>query len=729
MEAEGRARLRAEGVPEEAIEVENTADMRYLDQVYEVNVGIPDLSLEDATLVTAWAENFHTRYQELFSYHQLDQEIRLVTLRVSVIGRRKKITLPEKGSSNETGSALKENRRVFLGVWQEVPVYLTERLSPGVAIDGPAILESPFTTILMEDGDRLTMDRYGGMELHVALESSEVERDDTQRSEHPDPITLAVVQYRLESIAREMAEVMLRTSMSQILNTSRDFSTAILDAECELVAQGENIPVHISATPPAAEAIRDYFGREEIREGDLFVINDPYFGGSHLPDITIVLPIFHDGKILFYSVNRAHHSDVGGATHGGYNPAASEIYHEGIRIPPLQLYEQGVPRRDVLQMLAANVRHPENFLGDLNAQIGSVMIAERRIRELLKSYGPDRLAGCVTDLLSATETQIRRLVTSWPDGVYHGETFLDDDGFDATMIPIRATVTIDGDKMTIDLSESSPQVTGFINSAYANTRSIAHVAIMYLAPADVQKNEGSMRPITVIAPKGLIVNPNPPAPVCMSTNHCGGEIVEAIFKAMASAVPQAVTAGFSRRLRYAITGTDPRTGRQFIWHFFFARGGGGASHGFDGWPYIGEINIAGGIRSPSVEVTEERFPFLIEYDELRPDSGGDGTWRGGLGGRFAMTYEGAEGATLNTAGDGVVTPPFSLFGGQQGKPHLYKLVSEGNEQILPSKKTGVSVKPGDRIVCLSAGGGGFGDPAKRSPSKREWDRKNGYCTK
>jgi N-methylhydantoinase B len=333
----------------------------------------------------------------------------------------------------------------------------------------------------------------------------------------------------------------------------------------------------------------------------------------------------------------------------------------------------------------------------------------------------------VTDLLSATEKQLRQLIASWPDGVYDGETFVDDDGFGTTMIPIRATVTIRDATMTIDLSRSSPQVTGFINSAYANTRSLAHAAIMYMAPADVPKNEGSMRPITVIAPKGLIVNPNPPAPVCMSTNHCGEEIIEAVFKAVAPGVPQAVSAGFSRRLRFALTGTDPRTGRQFIWHFFFARGGGGASYGCDGWPYIGEINVAGGIRSPSIEVTEERFPFFIEHEELRPDSGGDGTWRGGLGTTFEMIYEGAEGARLNTAGDGTVNPPYGLFGGKPGKPHLYKLISDQRERVLHSKETGVQVKPGDRIVCLSAGGGGYGAPAKRPQAKREWDRKNDYC--
>ena len=728
LHSQGREILGSQGVQEEDIQVQISADMRYLDQIYEVNVPVPELALDDGPLLAQWAVNFHQRYEELFSYRQSDQEIRLVTLRVTVLGGLPRMELPEIPTGGNLAAAQRGSRRIYLGEWRDVPVYSIDGLSGGARLRGPVILESDFTTILLEEGDSATVDPFGGIELLVAVETSEDDRNQTRQSSsdgEPDPVTLAVIAHRLDSIAEEMTEVMLRTSMSQILNSSRDFSTAILDSQCQLVAQGEGIPVHISALPIAGAAVRDYF-MDEMAEGDLFVLNDPYFGGSHLPDITIIRPVFHHGALLFYAVNRAHHSDVGGGTHGGYNPAASEIYQEGLRIPPLKLYDRGNPRQDLLQMLAANVRHPENFLGDLNAQIGSVMVAVRRIQDLLDIYGPGRLLASVDQILAATERQVREFISQWPDGVYHGESMVDDDGFDNKLIPIRAEVTIAGDTMTIDLSESSPQVTGFINSAYANTRSLTHAAIMYLAPADVANNEGSMRPVRVIAPKGLVVNANPPAPVCMSTNHCGEEIIEAVFKALSQAVPQAVTAGFSRRLRYAMTGTDPRTGRQFIWHFFLARGGGGASQGYDGWPNVGEVNVAGGIRAPSVEITEERFPFFIKCHELRPGSGGAGTWRGGLGAICDLVYEGAEPAVLNTAGDGVVVPPFGLFGANCGQPHIYSIISDGHERVLGSKEVGVVVKPGDHIYCLSAGGGGYGEPGGRDTVAREWDIKNGY---
>ena len=732
MEGQGRDKLSSQGVSEQNVEVTVSADMRYLDQVYEVSVPLPPLEQDPDTVLSHWADNFHQRYQELYSYSQASQEIRLVTLRVNVVGKLPRLNPPPKEPGGNLSEAAKGSRRVYLAGWQEVLVYDIDRLPAGGKIDGPAILESDFTTVLVEQGDTAEVDFYGGIELHIAVAESQGPaqsksgQGDTRVA--PDPITLAVVEHRLESIAREMTEVMLRTAMSQILNSSRDFSTAILDANCQLVAQGEGIPVHVSALPVAGAAVRDYFG-DDVTEGDLFVLNDPYFGGSHLPDITIIRPVFHQGRLLFYAVNRAHHSDVGGGTHGGYNPAASEIYHEGIRIPPLRLYDAGRPRHDVLQMLSANVRLPENFLGDLNAQIGSVMIAAQRIDGLLAAYGEELLLASMKQILAATERQVRQFISEWPDGVYLGESLVDDDGFDSKLIPIRAKVTIAGDTMSIDLSESSPQVTGFINSAYANTRSLTHAAIMYLAPADVAKNEGSMRPVEIIAPKGSIVNATSPAPVCMSTNHCAEEIVEAVFKALAPAIPRAVNAGFSRRLRYAITGQDPRTGRQFIWHFFLARGGGGASYGYDGWPNVGEVNVVGGIRSPSIEVTEERFPFFIKSHAFRPGSGGAGTWRGGLGSICDLVYEGDKPAMLNTAGDGVIVPPFGLFGGESGLPHLYKILTDGGERVLGSKEVNVVLNPGDRVYCLSSGGGGYGDPSERPLAAQDWDFKNEYVVK
>ena len=700
---EGRERIRSAGADESDISVALAADMRYLDQIYEVTVDVPYLGLPDDDLRARWAENMHERFERLYAYRQQEQDIRIVTLRASAVGR-----LPSAG----VGSEAIENQNTPDSV-------STDALEPDSITRGPTVINTDYNTVVVGAGCSAGYDEHGI--LRIDIPGATLQPDDAEA----DSVTLSVVGNRLESIAIEMMDVMLRTALSQILNASRDFSTAILDGQCRLVAQGEGIPVHVSALPVAGRAVLDYFG-DGIAPGDVFLLNDPYFGGSHLPDLTVIRPVFVDGTLAFMTVNRAHHTDVGGGTHGGYNPSASEIFHEGLRIPPLRIHDRDVPRDDLLQMMAANVRYPKNFLGDLNAQIGSVLTAERRIRELADHYGADRLARIVDGILDATEAQVRSFISDWPDGVYHGESLVDDDGFDSKLIPIRAKVTIADDTLTIDLSESAPQVTGFINSAYANTRSLAHAAIMYVAPYDVPKNDGSMGPLKVIAPSGLIVNADSPAPVCMSTNHCAEEIVEAIFKALAQAVPEAVNAGFSRRLRYAITGIDPRTGESFLWHFFMARGGGGASLGHDGWSCVGEVNVAGGIRANSVEVTEERFPLFVVNHELRPGSAGSGQWRGGLGAVCEIIYEGEGDARLNTAGDGAIVPPFGVIGGEPGLPHRYSIVSNGVETVLPTKKTGVIVKPGDRIVALSSGGGGYGDPALRSPESDTWDRRNGY---
>ncbi len=696
--AEGRERILAAGSLDSEIGVQLSADMRYLDQIYEVTVDVPDLSLPDDELRKLWAENMHQQFQRLYAYRQQEQDIRIVTLRASAVGRLMT-------SDVTTGESQVQ------GAQKELPSN-----SP---VLGPTVINSDYNTVVVGEGCSASLDSTGI--LHIEVEVTSQARDQVGA----DSVTLSVVGNRLESIAIEMMDVMLRTALSQILNASRDFSTAILDSQCRLVAQGEGIPVHVSALPVAGRAVLDYFG-DNIAPGDVFLLNDPYFGGSHLPDLTVIRPVFVDDALAFMTVNRAHHTDVGGGTHGGYNPSASEIFHEGLRIPPLRIHDRDVPRDDLLQMMAANVRYPKNFLGDLNAQIGSVLTAERRIRELVHHYGADRLTSIVDGILDATEAQVRSFISEWPDGEYNGESHVDDDGFDSELIPIRAKVKVDGDTLTLDLSASAPQVTGFINSAYANTRSLAHAAIMYIAPIDVPKNEGSMAPLKVIAPSGLIVNADSPAPVCMSTNHCAEEIVEAIFKALAQAVPESVNAGFSRRLRYAITGIDPRTGESFLWHFFMARGGGGASLGHDGWSCVGEVNVAGGIRANSVEVTEERFPLFVVNHELRPGSAGDGKWRGGLGAVCEIIYEGEGDALLNTAGDGAVVPPFGVLGGGPGLPHRYSMVSNGVETVLRTKQTGVVVKPGDRIVALSSGGGGYGDPVERSRDSEAWDRLNGY---
>jgi len=565
--------------------------------------------------------------------------------------------------------------------------------------------------------------------------------EETTRNGGVDPIVVSVIQHRLLAIVAEMGEAMLRTAYSQILNSSRDFSTAICDMNGRLIAQAEHVPIHVGALPFAARAVSEFFG-DDIREGDVFLLNDPYHGGNHLPDLTAFVPVFAGGpggrRARFWSINRAHQSDIGGATHGAYNASATDIWQEGIRITPLKLYDRGELRRDVMEMIATNVRHPRDFRGDLAAMIGSAHVGERRVLALAEEFGWPVTDAAIEAVLDGAERQTRAVIAGWRDGVYHGRALLDDDGRGNEDINIDATVTKQGSDLTIDLSESHAEVTSFVNSSYPNMYSAVVVALSYLIDPHTPKNDGTFRPIKVIAKPGTVVWANPGAPVTLATNHCAQEILEAIIKALAPSCPDRAMAGWGRRFRIAIQGRDPRRagghdggeGRPFIWHFFQARPGGGASAAGDGWPGAGEWQAAGGIKFGSLEVTEVRFPLFFQRHEFRADSGGDGQYRGGPGGIVEMTVETAAPALANTAGDGVVHGACGILGGSDGAPHRYTLHS-GNDAPRPirTKETGLTIRPGDRLVLESGGGGGWGDPGRRRSNDRQRDAQSGFVVK
>jgi N-methylhydantoinase B len=539
-----------------------------------------------------------------------------------------------------------------------------------------------------------------------------------------DPITRSVVQHRLSSIVKEMGEAMLRTSYSQILNSSRDFSLAICDTNARLIAQADHIPVHVGALPWATLAVEQRF--KDISPGDVILLNDPYHGGSHLPDLTAFVPFFDGERRLLWTIVRAHQSDIGGATHGAYNPAATEIFQEGLRVPPIKLYEAGKLREDLLDLIALNIRNPREFRGDLSAMVGAAHLGERRLARLFGEFGGEVVEAAMETILDAAEQQARTVVSSWKDGVFFGEAFLDDDGHGRSDIRIAAKVTKQGSDIEVDLSDSDPQSTSFVNSSHANMQAAVAMAFAYLIDADIPKNSGALRPLKVIATQGTVVWADPGRPVTLCTSHPSNEIVEAIVKAMSQSCPERAMAGWSRRFRIAIQGENPRNGRQFIWHLFQARPGGGASSGGDGWSSIGEWHSAGGIKFGSIEVAEVRFCLYFRHHEFRAGSGGDGQFRGGLGVSLDLVLETEKPARGNTAGDGVRYGPCGMLGGEDGATHRYRLLSEGREpRILRTKEVGIEIRPGDCLEIRSSGGGGWGPSARRSVAAREHDREEG----
>lgn len=540
-----------------------------------------------------------------------------------------------------------------------------------------------------------------------------------------DPVTTSIIQHRLSAIVAEMGEAMLRTSYSQILNSSRDFSMALCGADGGLLAQAEHIPVHVGAMSWAAKEVIEYF-KDGIYPGDVFLLNDPYFGGSHLPDVTAIVPVFVDGACRYWTLNRAHHSDIGGATHGAYNAAATEIWQEGLRIPPIKLYDKGERRDDIHRMLAVNVRHPRDFEGDLAAQIGSVKLGEKRVTELIAEFGGATVALASAEILNAAERQARAVIQTWKDGVYHGSALMDDDGRGNLDITIRAKVTILGDEIEIDLSDSDPQVDSYINSSFANMQSSVVMSYAFLLDPGIAQNAGTIRPLTIKAKQGTVVWANDGAPVTFCTSHCSQDITEAIIDAIEPACPDRTMAGWGKRFRIAIKGADPRNGAPFIWHMFHARPGAGASSGGDGWHNSGEWHTAGGLKFGSVEVAEARFPLFFERHEFRPGSGGDGEFLGGAGCTMAMRLETKMDSIVNTAGEGVRHGTAGRAGGGDGAPHDYQVVTvTGERTVLSTKEEGVVVEPGVTFEILSGGGGGWGNPADRSQTARENDGRNG----
>jgi N-methylhydantoinase B len=437
-------------------------------------------------------------------------------------------------------------------------------------------------------------------------------------------VTLAALDARLAAISAEMGQALPRTAYSQILNASRKVSNALTDGSANLVAPADHIPVHVGAMPFAARAVLDAFD-DAIRPGDCSLLTDPWHGGSHLPDLTLVRPVFDGEALLFLPVVRAHQSGIGGATHGGYNPSATEIWQEGTRIPPIRFGENGTIREDLLAMLAANTCIPRDLRGERLAAISAARLGERRLSALVHSRGRAALTAAVATPLDQAEARARRILSTWVDGEWRGEAVLDDDGHGAADVTIRSRVTKQGDSLVVDLSESAPRTKGFANSSWPNTVSAMCMAYAYLLDADVAKNGGAFRPLTMIAREGTVVCAAEGAAVTICTSPCSNEILEAVSRALANAFQERGMGGCGRRFRIAIAGRDQRRGnRRFVWHLFSARPGGGGSVAGDGWPSIGAWHPAGGLKFGSVEMVETRFPLFVAAHELAPGTAGRG---------------------------------------------------------------------------------------------------------
>lgn len=552
--------------------------------------------------------------------------------------------------------------------------------------------------------------------------------DAVVRTAEIDPIRLAVIDHRLDAISKEIGLTMLRTSRSPIFSEARDFATAIFDSQLRLVAQTAYIPVLMGALPYAVRSIAETFAGD-IEDGDVFILNDPYRGNNHPPDITIAKPVFHQGELCFWATCKGHHADVGGGGVAGYNPGARSVWDECVRIPPAKLYIAGRLNRSLFDMILLNVHLPFLVEGDINCQVGAVTIGERGLRALLDKHGTAIVRAAIERIFDAAEKQMRAALRALPQGRFAGERFIDHDGIDKSrMLAVRVTVEVQDDRLHFDFSASDSQAAGYVNSTLPNTASSAFLALFMALGGDVRFNAGALRALAVTAPVGSVVNAAEPAPTAGCTIAAAQAIIESVWLALAEAAPERVYACWSRWCAPASMGFNPRTGRPFADIHFMSKGGGGAAFGQDGWEHLGTVICAGGLRAPDPELHELVTPYTVLQYELWPDSEGAGCWRGGLGTVYRWRVE-ADGIEVANFGGGnrPATAPFGIAGGHAAPPHQLYLTQRG-QRIAVDTESFYQYHTGDIFEIYQSGGGGYGDPHQRDPARVQADVRAGLVS-
>jgi N-methylhydantoinase B len=545
---------------------------------------------------------------------------------------------------------------------------------------------------------------------------------------HVDPITLEVVCEGLIAIVREMRATVIRASYSPVIWDMDDFSCALFDPQGQMIAQSEDHPGHVLPMPWSVRcAMEDFEG--DLRPGDVVLLNDAYRGGTHLNDVTMLYPLFDGGDLLIFPAVRAHWADVGGTAPGSYSGLNTNVYQEGVRIPPIKIIEEGRLNRAAMTLLLANMRLPDDRQGDFNASLGACRVAETRIRKLLARYGKKTVLDCIALNLDRSERRLRARIATLPDGEYVYEDYLEfyENGrFDPVLM--RLTLTKKHDEIVADFTGSNPQVPGVVNSTLATTGAGVLVAVKAALDPEGPVNHGTFRPIRLQAPPASIVDVKLDAPA-----GAHGEVrkraVSVMLGALAQIVPDLVCGDLcGTSFPNAIGGRDAGRQRDFVYYEAPA-GGNGAYREGDGASAWGNIDF-GNVRTiQSAEALESGTPLMVDRSELRPDSGGEGTTRGGLGLRRDLRLLSGE-ARYSVLSDRAVLPPFGMGGAGAAAPVSVSVLRDDAESNLPTpgKATGHLICAGDIVSVRSAGGGGFGDPLERDPVHVLADVQAGYVS-
>ena len=542
-----------------------------------------------------------------------------------------------------------------------------------------------------------------------------------------DPITFAVIRNRLISIANGMIETAAHCGVSSFLSTIRDCSFAILDADAGIIAQSERgILLFLSSSSPATRTCIDFVGKENIEPGDVIVSTVPEFTGNHTSDAVLFTPIFFKGKLFGYATSKAHWQDVGAKN--TYPTDATNIYEEGLRIPPLKLYKRGKLQSEILEIIKWNSRAPEQVWGDIQAQIAGCHFGEKQVTELLVKYGVETIDACIKEMYDHSERITRLAIEKISDGTWTAEDFIDSNGLDLDKpIKTKVTVTIKGSDITIDFTGSDPEQRGPMNGLWVTTLSAARMAVKALTNPELPANEGSNRPITVIAPKGCIYNAGPTAP-CFLCGNVASSILELINKALYKVLPERVPACSGGDVcGLGFFGVDPATGKHWA-TLSSAAIGNGADFFSDGDNCTAHHSIAGsgGGSGGSLELTESTFPLVIESYQLVQDSGGAGKHRGGLGSRMQIRL--LSPATLFAFIEKAKAPHWGIDGGKEGLRNYSIIKPKGKKEFEVLKTSGMQLPEGCKVLAIAGGGGGYGDPVERDIEEVRQDVINGYVS-
>ena len=731
LEKEGAAMLDRAGIAPAHRRFERFVDARYERQSYELSVPVPPRAL-DAAILAEIAEAFHTRHRATYGHDNRGEPVQLVSVRLTAIGEIAPLMVRDRTAPAGT-DPIKGRREVWFRQSGAVTanVYDRRRMPAGLAAPGPAIIESLESTILVPPHWQARMTDDGFVALARSSPSPR-SRGEGTAARSGDPATFEIVKNSFYKIAEEMRVVLAKTAYSPILKSAGDYSCGVFDAKGFMVAQGPDLPIHLGSMPDAVRAVVAAFGAD-VHDGDVFIHNDPYFGGSHLPDVNVVRPAFYDGRLLGYTCLRAHWPDVGSATPGSYG-AVTEIYGEGLRLPPLRLVSKGVPNVDLEKVILANVRTPDERKGDLGAQLAATLRATERLKALAERYGAERLVAYMAEVMDYSERLMRATLADLPDGEGYFEDFCDGDGIpdtpDGKDAPfwVRMHVRKRGDRLTVDFAGSDPQVKGPINAPLSVSSSGVFCGLkMAVDPNSlIPPNSGCWRTIEVKAPKGSVVNCEFPAPVVYANHEMSHRVADMVMGALASIWPERVMAcsqGTSAVLTFG--GAHPRTGRRYV-SYETVKGGFGARPTKDGINVVAS-GISNTMNTP-IEVLEMAFPLRVECYEINPDSGGAGRYRGGLGAhRIWRLLPGAD-ATGSLCMERMTSPPFGLLGGKAGAHAVVTLETpDGTVRHLPSK--GAFIAPAGSVVdMITPGSGGFGPVAERDKAAIGRDLVDGYVT-